>query len=85
MATLQELGAAIAQQKPPPRQVFCGFDLWLDVLGSGKLKMAHFLKGGVPAQGDEPEGTMMVPLLVAGRSIVGLDVTLPPDGFRIAP
>ena len=41
MATLQELGAAIAQQKPPPRQVFCGFDLWLEVLGSGKLKMAH--------------------------------------------
>lgn len=86
MATLIEMGEAIARQPSPPRQVFCGFDLYLEVLGSGKLKMAEFLKGGVPARGDEPEGTLKVPLLVAGRSIViGLDITLPPDGFRIAP
>ena len=84
MATIQELGAAIAQQKVPPRQIFCGFDLWLEVLGSGKLKMGEYLKGGLPAQGDEPEGTLKVPLLVAGRSIIGLDATLPPDGFRLA-
>jgi hypothetical protein len=86
MATLQDLGAAIAQQPQPPRQVFCGFDLWLEAMGSGKLKLANFLKGGVPAKGDEPEGVLKVPLMVAGRNIViGLDVTLPPDGFRIAP
>ena len=84
MATIQELGAAIAQQKVPPRQIFCGFDLWLEVLGSGKLKMGEYLKGGIPAQGDEPEGTLKVPLLVAGRSVIGLDVTLPPDGYRLA-
>jgi|GEM_PF-3114435 len=86
MATLQDLGAAIAAQPAPPRQVFCGFDLWLEVMGSGKLKLANFLKGGVPARGDEPEAALKVPLMVAGRNIViGLDVTLPPDGFRIAP
>lgn len=86
MATIMELGQAISQLPAPPRQVFCGFDLYLEVLGSGRLKMAEFLKGGIPAKGDEPEGTLKVPLLVAGRSIVvGLDITLPPDGFRIAP
>lgn len=86
MATLIELGQAIAQQPAPPRQVFCGFDLWIEVLSSGKVKMAQFLKGGVPAAGDEAENVLKVPLTVVGRNIViGLDVTLPPDGFRIAP
>ncbi len=86
MATLMELGQAIAQQPTPPRQVLCGFDLYLEVLGSGKLKPVHFLKGGVPAKGDEPEGTLKVPLMAAGRGIViGLDITLPPDAFRITP
>ena len=80
-----ELGEAIAREPAPPRQVFCGFDLWLEVIGSGKLKPMPFVKGGVPARGDEPEGTLKIPILVAGRCVVSLDVTLPPDGFRIAP
>lgn len=85
VATLMELGEAMAREPAPPRQVFCGFDLWLEVIGSGKLKPMPFLRGGVPAQGNEPEGTLKIPILVAGRSVVSLDVTLAPDAFRIAP
>ena len=86
MATLMDMGEAIAQQPAPPRQVFCGFDLWIEVLSSGKTKMGNFLTGGVPAKGDEADNVLEVPLTVVGRNIVvGLDITLPPDGFRIAP
>ena len=84
---LQALSQAIrARGAPPPQVVFCGFDLWLEVLGSGHTSLRDYLSGGVPAKGDEPEGVLKVPLMVlGGRIVVSLDPTLPPDSFAFKP
>lgn len=85
MATVKELGSAIASHPEKVLAVFLGFDLWLEVLQTGKVTMKNFKKGGVPAAEDEPDGVAKVPLPIIGRDIViGVDITLPPDGFRIA-
>ncbi len=86
MATLKELGHAIASHPRKVAQVFLGFDLWLDVQTSGKVSMKNFKKGGIPATEDEPQGALRIPLQIVGKDIViAVDITLPPDGFRIAP
>jgi hypothetical protein len=84
MATVRELGAAIAAHPEKVTAVFLGFDLWIDVMATGKVGSRSYKKGGVPASDIEPEGTIKVPLPTIGRGIViGVDITLPPDGFRI--
>jgi hypothetical protein len=86
MATVKELGAAIASHPTKVATVFLGFDLWFDVLATGKVGSKMFKKGGIPAAEDEPDSVVKIPLPVVGRDIVVcVDITLPPDGFRIAP
>ena len=86
MATVTELGAAIARHPNKVATVFLGFDLWFDVLATGKVGSKMFKKGGIPATEDDPESVVKIPLPVVGRDIVvAVDVTLPPDGYRIAP
>ena len=86
MATVKELGEAIARHPQKVTAIFVGFDLWLGVIGTGKVNLKYYKKGGVPAAEDEPDGVAKVPLQVVGRDMVlALDITLPPDGFRLAP
>lgn len=83
---LQALSQAIRARGTPPQAVFCGFDLWLEVLGSGHTSLRDYVAGGTPARGDEPEGVLKVPLMVlGGRIVVSLDPTLPPDTFAFKP
>ncbi len=86
MATLRELGEAIARHPNRVRTILLGFDLWLEVMTSGRVKTAEFKRGGELAEGDEPEGTLKIPLMVVGRDmVVSVDLSLPPDGFRLTP
>ncbi|GAB4182737.1 MAG: hypothetical protein OHK0024_22310 [Thalassobaculales bacterium] len=85
MATVKELGAAIAQRKVKPRVMFLGFDLWLDVYATGRVGATPWRKGGQPATGKEDKLTVVVPLPTVDGIVVSLDPTLPPDGFRLAP
>ena len=86
MATVTELGAAIARHPNKVAAVFLGFDLWFDVLATGKVGSKMFKKGGIPVAEDDPDSMVKIPLPIIGRDIVvGVDITLPPDGYRIAP
>jgi len=86
MATVAELGAAIARHPNKVDAVFLGFDLWIAVMATGKVGSTTFKTGGVRASGDEPDSVLKVPLPSIGRGIVvSVDITLPPDGYRIAP
>ena len=86
MATVKELGAAIAAHPNKVTAIFLGFDLWFNVLATGKVGSKMFKLGGVPAADDEPDTVVKIPLPVVGRDIVvGVDITLPPDGYRIVP
>jgi hypothetical protein len=86
MATVTELGAAIAHHPNKVATVFLGFDLWFDVLATGKVGSKMFKKGGIPAVEDDSDSMVKIPLPVIGRDIVVcVDITLPPDGYRIAP
>ena len=86
MATVAELGVAIARHPNKVATVFLGFDLWLDVWSTGKVGSKMFKKGGIPAEDDEPASVLKLPLPVIGRDIVVcIDMSLPPDGYRIAP
>ncbi|MCB9947484.1 MAG: hypothetical protein H6842_06630 [Rhodospirillaceae bacterium] len=81
---LKELGAAIAGHSTRVRVAFCGFDLWLEVFASGRVRLQPYKKGGTPAE-DGDEG-ILVPMPVVGDGVViSFDPTLPPDGFRLAP
>jgi len=81
---MQNLSQAIRNHGAPVRAVFCGFDLWLEVCGSGHTSMCNFLPGGKIAKGDEPENALKVPVMVIGsRIVIGFDPTLPPDQFQL--
>ena len=85
---MKELGDAIKASEPPPRAAFCGFDLWLEVYASGKVRIQPFKKGGAPATAEEVEDNAIitVPVPVVGRNIViSFDPTLGPDEFRLVP
>ena len=84
---MQVLAEAIrARAQTPPQVVFCGFDLWLEVCGSGHTSMCSFKAGGQIADGTESERTVVVPVMVIGkRIVVGFDPTLPPGEFRLKP
>ena len=85
-AGLQRLSQAIRAHGAPPEVVFCGFDLWLEIMGSGHTSTRDFLAGGIPAKGDEDDGILKVPVIVlGGRIVVSFDPTLPPDQFALKP
>ena len=86
MPSLQDLGQAIAHHPNRIKMIFLGFDLWLEVLGSGKVATALFKKGGLPTSEEEPIKTAKIPLMAVGGSmVITVDLTLPADGFRLAP
>ena len=81
---LQRLSAAIRAHGAPPRAIFAGFDLYIELMGSGHLGLADFLMGGQLARGDEPEGTLKIPMLVlGGRIMLSVDPTIPPEDFYL--
>ncbi len=85
---MQELGEAIKASDTKGDGAFCGFDLWLEVYASGKVKQGHYKKGGVRATPEEVDDMeqITVPMPIVGRGIViSFDPTLPPDEFRLAP
>ncbi len=83
---VRALGKAISQHPHPVQAAFCGISLYCEVMASDRVKMKGFLMDGSVAQGNEPEGTLVVPVLaIAGQIVLGFDPTLPPDGFRLAP
>jgi hypothetical protein len=83
---LKELGRAIAAHPVPPEAVFVGFDLYLEVFSSGKVRMIGFVAGGrrVEPEDARPDGAVPFPAIGQGV-VVCFDPTLPPDGFRVAP
>jgi hypothetical protein len=83
---LQKLSQAIRAHGQPPQVALCGFDLWLEIMGSGHTSMRDFLPGGIPAKGDETDGPLKVPIMVlGGRIVISFDPTLPPDAFVLKP
>lgn len=85
---MKELGEAIKASQSPPKVAFLGFDLWIEVFSSGKVRQGYFKKGGVRATPEEVEDTSLFtfPMPIVGRDIViSFDPTLPPDEFRLAP
>ena len=83
---LQRISQAIRGHGGPVQVLFCGFDLWLEVIGSSHMSSVDFLAGGKIAKGDEPENTLKVPMqALGGRIIVNFDPTIPPDQFHLKP
>ena len=83
---MRALAEAVRKRETPPQAVFCGFDMWLEVCGSGHTSTCNFKAGGEIAMGDEPENTVVVPVLVIGkRIVVGFDPTLPAGEFVLKP
>ena len=80
---LKRLAEAIRADGGRARGVLCGYDLWIDVLSSPHITLKDFVQGGVPASGEEDkEKDCVVPLIVlGGRIVVGLDITLAPNEF----
>lgn len=84
--SLTDLGRAIAAHPVPVEVAYVGFDLYLDIFSSGKVKMAGFKTGGERATGQEGPEESVVPFPTVGRGIViCFDPTLEPDGFRLGP
>ena len=84
---MKELGEAIKASGTPPKVAFLGFDLWLEVYGSGKVRNQAFKKGGTIASKEEAEDEKVITVLmpVVGRNIViSFDPTLGPDDYRLA-
>ena len=84
---MKELGEAIKTSSNPPKVAFLGFDLWLEVYGSGKVRNQAFKKGGLIASKEDAEDQAVITVLmpVVGRNIViSFDPTLGPDEYRLA-
>ncbi|KAA5607044.1 hypothetical protein F1188_03825 [Roseospira marina] len=84
--SLRNLGRAIATHPVPAEAVFVGFDLYLQVFASGKVRMIGFTAGGqrVAPEDARPDGA--VPFPAIGRGVVVcFDPTLEPEAFRVAP
>lgn len=83
---LKGLGEAIARHPRRPEAAFCGMRLYVEAIGSGKVTQREFLLDGRAPTGEEPEGTIKIPMLaIAGRIVLGFDPTLGPDEFRLVP
>lgn len=84
--SMNELATAIKAHPNPVQVALCGFDLWLEVMGSGHVKGRDFVSGGKMATGEELPTDLKVPIMVIGnRIVVSFDPTLPPDGFQLKP
>ncbi len=84
---MKELGEAIKSSSEAPRVAFLGFDLWLEVYSSGKVRNQAFKKGGHIASKEDTEDQNVITILmpVVGRNIViSFDPTLGPDEYRLA-
>lgn len=86
-SNLRRIADALKSHGQPPEAVFCGFDLWTEVLGSPHISLKDYLKGGKPARGDEDKSkTLVIPIIVlGGRMIVCMDPTIPPQEFYFKP
>ena len=86
-ANLQRIADGRRSHGSQALAVFCGFDLWLEVIGSGHTSLKNFVSGGQPATGDEDTNkVLVVPLTVLGdRMVVSLDPTIAPDAFYFKP
>ena len=84
---MRRIADGLRQHGSQPDILFCGFDLWLEVMGSSHTSMKNFLMGGKRALGDEdPSTTLLVPLTVlGGKMVISLDTTIPPDQFYFKP
>ncbi len=83
---MQALADAIRERRGAADVALCGFDLWLEVLGSGHAKGRDMVRGGTFATGKEAPTDLKVPVMViGGRVVVSFDPTLPPDGFVLKP
>lgn len=81
---LKRLSAAVRSHGSEPRVVFTGFTLYIELMGSGHLSMRDYLMDGQPARGDEPEGTLKIPMLaLGGRIMLSIDPTIPPEDFYL--
>lgn len=83
---MKELGEGIKASKEPPKVAFLGFDLWLEVYGSGKVRNQAYKMGGIVATAEEEEDEKVITILmpVVGRNIViSFDPTLGPGEFRL--
>lgn len=84
--SLSDLGRAIAAHPVPVQVAYVGYDLYLAIFSSGKVKMIGFKKGGERATGQEGPNEPVVPFPTVGRGIVVcFDPTLDPDAFRLGP
>ena len=84
--SLSDLGRAIATHPVPVEIAYVGFDLYLEVFSSGRVKMQGFKAGGEMATGNEGPDEPVVPFPTVGRGIVvSFDPTLDPDQFRLGP
>lgn len=86
-ANMRRIADGLRSHGSQPMALFCGFDLWLEVMGSGHTSMKNFVKGGKAATGQEDTATtLVVPLTVLGGSmLVTLDPTIPPEEFYFKP
>lgn len=81
---MQTMSQAIRDHPGTVRTALCGFDLWLEVMGSGHTSMRNFKPGGEACDGTEDELTVIIPItVVGGRIVVSLDMTLAPDAFEL--
>lgn len=81
---MQRLAQGMKAFGKPTRLVNCGFKLWIEIMGSGHTTMCNFNDKGEPADGSEPEGALIVPMLVLSRhTIFNFDPTLEPENFEL--
>jgi hypothetical protein len=76
--------AEAIRANPKTRCALCGFDLWLEVLGSPHVTGRDMTwKGRFVTPEDSPE-VLKLPVPVLGkRVVVSFDPTLPPDDFEL--
>lgn len=85
-AALHALGDAVARHPHRPEVAFCGMSLYVEAIASGRVTHRDFLLDGSRPTGEEPEGTVTIPMLaIAGRIVLSFDPTLGPEEFRLAP
>ena len=81
--TMARLAEAI-RANPKARCALCGFDLWLEVLGSPHVMGREMTWKGRFITPDDPPEALKVPVPVLGkRVVVSFDPTLPPTEFQL--
>ena len=76
--------AEAMRANPRARVALCGFDLWLEVLGSPHVAGREMTWKGRFVTPEDPPETLRVPVPVLGkRVVVSFDPTLPPTEFEL--